>query len=291
MVRQTLRFCDEALALDPYNAKAHFRRGCALESLERFREAYLAYEAAAKLMPSDPRINQAFNRISCYDASELGEEIARGAERLRKVEAQKQKMRKARKADKFRQAMSKDQAVDPRIELEASLSKCCWCPNKVRGGDFYASPCGHGPFCGGCRKRIDEDGSGLSLCPVCRCSVTGSADRAVIKDWQKAPHEQDNPLQEMKNKTNEKRKAFGPRKPPDMYRDKEKATKKFPPRWRDSSDNDPEESSDNEGQEVDESGRSTRTVNLDEAEAKCQRQEMMLNEAVASGTLQLDNLD
>ncbi|CAJ1331093.1 unnamed protein product, partial [Effrenium voratum] len=52
MLQLALKYSDEALRLNPNNVKAHFRRGCALEALERFRLAavILALGAPARLL-------------------------------------------------------------------------------------------------------------------------------------------------------------------------------------------------------------------------------------------------
>ncbi|CAK9097955.1 Developmentally-regulated G-protein 1 (AtDRG1) (Developmentally-regulated G-protein 2A) (AtDRG2a) [Durusdinium trenchii] len=75
MLHLALKYSNEALALEPDNVKAHFRRGCALEALERFRDAYFAYSAAFALDPADARIRAAFDRIGRYGPHELGAEL------------------------------------------------------------------------------------------------------------------------------------------------------------------------------------------------------------------------
>ncbi|CAE8588530.1 unnamed protein product, partial [Polarella glacialis] len=160
MLLRTLALSNEALSLEPENAKAHFRRACALESLERFSEAYLAYQTAALLAPMDARVRESLERASRYDASELGPEIsaevaarktAEHAAQVRKRQLQKQKMMRAI----AKEEVNETAVPKAGFNLDGSpLATCCWCTRGCRGGDFYAAPCGHGPFCGACRGRI-----------------------------------------------------------------------------------------------------------------------------------------
>ncbi|CAE8609646.1 unnamed protein product [Polarella glacialis] len=242
MLLRTLALSNEALSLEPENAKAHFRRACALESLERFSEAYLAYQTAALLAPMDARVRESLERASRYDASELGPEIsaevaarktAEHAAQVRKRQLQKQKMMRAI----AKEEVNETAVPKAGFNLDGSpLATCCWCTRGCRGGDFYAAPCGHGPFCGACRGRISEEGHNLPMCPVCRRSASATADCTIIREWQKGAPQPFQPLPATgmpappgpNSSRAQRRKAFGPRRPPEMVVANRARQKTFP---------------------------------------------------------------
>ncbi|CAJ1445057.1 unnamed protein product [Effrenium voratum] len=207
MLQLALKYSDEALRLNPNNVKAHFRRGCALEALERFRDAYFAYKDALALDPEDPKVRAAFDRIGRYGPSELGPDLKAQIE----AERGPRQMRKGGKA-----------VSAPKVERppDGPWSECCLCKGAMAVGDEkFASPCGHGPFCGACRRRIEEDGRGLQLCAICQ-HEGASAERVLIEAWLGAETIQP----ERKGPPS---RPFGPRLPPEMQ---PKAPPTFPPR-------------------------------------------------------------
>jgi len=51
--QQALEHCDASIALTSSNAKTHFRRGLALQALERFNDAFCAFEKVLEIEPSN----------------------------------------------------------------------------------------------------------------------------------------------------------------------------------------------------------------------------------------------
>lgn len=163
-LRKTIQFCDEALRLDSSLAKAHFRRGCALEGLERFPEAYRAYEKASCYSPGDARVREALERMLCYEESELGPDLfAELQERLERVEPQMRRLRR------------RGQLHRPKAPAN-KLEECCCCGGDGSVGNHFAVPCGHGPFCRDCRARITRQGRGLEFCAATTCGT-------IIEEW------------------------------------------------------------------------------------------------------------
>merc|ERR1712039_575081 len=76
MLRRTIEFCDGAILLDPANSKAYFRRGCALETLEKYKDARDAYLSAMQLAPNDAGIRKALQRCEryCGHKNQVGED-------------------------------------------------------------------------------------------------------------------------------------------------------------------------------------------------------------------------
>ncbi|CAJ1331094.1 unnamed protein product, partial [Effrenium voratum] len=66
MLQLALKYSDEALRLNPNNVKAHFRRGCALEALERFRQGSRPFWATLTL--GNPRFTHQRNNSSRKDS-------------------------------------------------------------------------------------------------------------------------------------------------------------------------------------------------------------------------------
>eukprot|EP00434_Breviolum_minutum_P004442 symbB.v1.2.003915.t1/scaffold210.1/size302740/6 len=120
----------------------------------------------------------------------------------------------------------------PPHDPSRTCSECCLCKGDVVGGDFFAVPCGHGPFCGCCRRHLEEDGRGLRICQLCRQS-DASSEQMLISDWVLAEALQGQcPRQDNKNKTSGRfRHPFGPRRPPEMVREAEERLQTLPPRW------------------------------------------------------------
>lgn len=221
MLKLALKYSRAALEMEPTNVKAHFRRGCALEALERFREAYFAYASAFSLDPGDSLIRAAFDRVSRYDASELGDDLKAQIERAAKTSCKTRGRQKP--------------TVSPRVAGQSAKtaspagregSTCCHCSGSCVGGDFLASPCGHGPFCGPCRRRVEEDGRGLRLCPICR-GCDAPAQCVLISEWVSAE------TLKASEPASKSRRAFGPRRPPEMAREAARLQKTFPRRFED----------------------------------------------------------
>eukprot|EP00913_Durusdinium_trenchii_P022246 g20901.t1 len=171
MLHLALKYSNEALALEPDNVKArslaHFRRGCALEALERFRDAYFAYSAAFALDPADARIRAAFDRIGRYGPHELGAELKA------QINATGTSWRGSRAKGARRAGTAKATETPP--PDGPFRSECCFCKASVVGGDLFASPCGHGPFCGRCRRHVEEAGRFVTV-------PFASALRPVVAD-------------------------------------------------------------------------------------------------------------
>lgn len=66
LASDALDACNQGLAIDKCDAKLHFRRGQALECLQRSKEAFEAYANALDLMPDDPKIREASQRVASY---------------------------------------------------------------------------------------------------------------------------------------------------------------------------------------------------------------------------------
>lgn len=163
MLRRTLDFCSQALSIDAALPKAHFRRGCALEALEHFEEAYRAYEQAASFAPDDPKIRGSLDRIVFYEESELGKELfAEVAERRALLE------RRLKQAKRQRGRLPQPPT--------SRLTACVACGSDASTGDHFAAPCGHGPFCRDCRARMAREGRGLEFCAARLCGQ-------IVEHW------------------------------------------------------------------------------------------------------------
>ena len=229
MLHLALKYSNDALKMDPDNVKAHYRRGCALEALERFRDAYFAYSAAISLDPEDARVRAAFDRIGRYGPNELGVELKA------QIEATRPRGKSRARAKGIQPNGTKKETQKtspPPHDPSRTCSECCLCKGDVVGGDFFAVPCGHGPFCGCCRRHLEEDGRGLRICQLCRQS-DASSEQMLISDWVLAEALQGQcPRQDNKNKTSGRfRHPFGPRRPPEMVREAEERLQTLPPRW------------------------------------------------------------
>lgn len=174
LLRRTVQLCDESLAINPI-AKAHFRRGCALECLEDFRGARLAYAEAALLAPEDALVRQAADRALCYedeDAGGHGDE-----ERVRAARA------RVLAADPFVRSLFPGAGRRSAAVANGSSVACCACSGRASAESCrFAAPCGHGPFCGACRSRLDKVG-GLRICPVCMKSSSATSREALVTEW------------------------------------------------------------------------------------------------------------
>jgi len=173
MLRRVVTLCDEALRIEPGKAKAHYRRGCALEALEDFSGAQAAYEKARFFAPGDKTVRGALERALCYEVGGKREPQAVVPARAR--------------------LLASDPAcrgfLQPNDKPVYLLTACCHCSADAAGSDHFAAPCGHGPFCDACRDRIDgtetAEGSLLRFCPVCRRHGHGSGDAGVIVEWRR----------------------------------------------------------------------------------------------------------
>eukprot|EP00930_Biecheleria_cincta_P047227 TRINITY_DN32690_c0_g1_i1.p1 TRINITY_DN32690_c0_g1~~TRINITY_DN32690_c0_g1_i1.p1 ORF type:complete len:507 (-),score=91.01 TRINITY_DN32690_c0_g1_i1:431-1951(-) len=233
LLRSIAAWTNEALNIDPDNAKAHFRRGCALECLEQFREAYLAYSAAAELIPEDSCVKESLARVSRYSEQELGPEISSLLRRSKQVLATQRKADKAaakkEKRTRFQKAV---ETPEPRLlpQLEPKRLDCCYCTGNLKGADgFFARPCGHGPFCGSCCRQIDAVGHELPLCPICMKSASSTASQTIIAEWVTGSEVEPPDTEFLSGK--ERRKKFGPRRPPEMAAEAAKKQPVFPPRF------------------------------------------------------------
>eukprot|EP00927_Polykrikos_kofoidii_P059676 TRINITY_DN54818_c0_g1_i1.p1 TRINITY_DN54818_c0_g1~~TRINITY_DN54818_c0_g1_i1.p1 ORF type:complete len:612 (-),score=98.93 TRINITY_DN54818_c0_g1_i1:37-1872(-) len=198
-LRRVVGFCDEALLIDCTAAKAHFRRGCALEALEDFLGAREAYELAMRYEPSDPLIQSAVKRAACYDASAGNcgrkESSLLADARARLLASDAAWRRILSEGDLLRRKANA--ASD---ESRCLLTACCICFKDVGEVGFYALPCSHGPFCQACRARVDQeaglnrgdlaqtrrgeiDYTGLRFCPACRKSRSSTSSEGVISKW------------------------------------------------------------------------------------------------------------
>lgn len=203
-LRHTVELCDKALYFDSTHAKSHYRRGCALEALERFPEAYRAYERAVAHEPADAKIREAMERMVRYDLAELGAEAYADAQaRLETLEpalAAREKQRRRKLGQK----------------RSPNAFACCRCSGDAQVGNFFALPCGHGPYCRDCRGRIVREGRGLMFCAAHLCGD-------VITDFQAGPVE--SPGSGMltsatgqSSNGGSQRPVFGPELPPEMRR-------------------------------------------------------------------------
>jgi len=168
LLRRTVRLCDQALAIDSRNTKAYFRRGCALEALERYVEAVKAYERALELEPGDPRIRSGLTRAVRYL------QFAHGPERAAKIE----------RAARGKNLKGKASLAGPKAAAPATYDAFWRCSAKVQGEGYFAAPCGHGPFCGQCKAFIERDGNGLPICTVCRQHPAEGSARGIIDRWE-----------------------------------------------------------------------------------------------------------
>jgi len=173
LLRRALKFSTEATDLDPTHAKSHFRRGCALESMEQYAEACEAYEEALHLEPTDARIKAALTRTVRYL------QFSQGPERAGKIE------RLARGKKNFN---GKSSLPGPGKKENATLryGGCCRCYAEVQGEGYFAVPCGHGPFCGQCKASMDREGKvGFALCTVCKQHpATTTRSMGMIERWE-----------------------------------------------------------------------------------------------------------
>ena len=73
---------DLCVAREPKWAKGHFRRGLALEGLERFAEAYAAYDAGLLIEPADPLLLKSRSDLSILleEMRATGSEVAAAAQ-------------------------------------------------------------------------------------------------------------------------------------------------------------------------------------------------------------------
>lgn len=180
-------------------AKAHFRKACALEALERPSEAYEEYEKASRFEPGDIRIRQGIERVLRYEEAALGPEaLAEAQQRLKALE----------RSGRRRRPGASTSRRSSHIPATYALRACCVCRGDAGEGDFYASPCGHGPFCCGCRDRIERQCSELQICPLCARAPSATSASGIISEWQKGFGES------IKCGGPERRPVFGPRPPP-----------------------------------------------------------------------------
>lgn len=174
MLQRTLKMCSKALELDPTHAKAHFRRACALEALEKFSEAHEAYSRAARYEPADPRINSGIDRSFRYLEAELGpDRLEKELKRRGLLKGQESILRPMKMGARMRRS---DTAA-------TALSSCVRCSSEA-GKGWCAVPCGHGPFCGTCKAWIESEGKGLSICPICKRHPAVAPGPGIISRWE-----------------------------------------------------------------------------------------------------------
>lgn len=155
--------------MDSSNAKAHFRRGCALESLERFAEAAEAYEKALCYEPADSRIRSALTRSARYL------QFSQGPERAARIE----------RAAREKNLKGKSSLPPPKKVTPTKCGGCCRCSDHVNGEGYFAVPCAHGPYCGQCKASIDREGNGLPLCMVCmQHPAIATRSQGLIERWE-----------------------------------------------------------------------------------------------------------
>eukprot|EP00747_Dinoflagellata_sp_TGD_P168466 gnl/TRDRNA2_/TRDRNA2_194903_c0_seq1.p1 gnl/TRDRNA2_/TRDRNA2_194903_c0~~gnl/TRDRNA2_/TRDRNA2_194903_c0_seq1.p1 ORF type:complete len:633 (-),score=132.89 gnl/TRDRNA2_/TRDRNA2_194903_c0_seq1:79-1839(-) len=223
MLQRTVERCDQALMIEFANAKAHYRRGCALEGLERFAEAFESYEKASRFEPADPNIRAAYDRGLSYVEAAIGPEAFDSArQRLEALDPAMKKMR--RKPKTLGAEQEKQSGGDaPRLlaagkkPAEFLLEMCVNCRASTGGEGFMATPCAHGPFCRSCKEHIEgsrRNKDSLLFCPECRRTSGGIASKAgigIIDGWKLG--------EEAPIKPKQRAQKFGPRKPrPPVYR-------------------------------------------------------------------------
>lgn len=178
MMRRTLRLCDFAVGLDFANSKAHYRRGCALEALERYEEASQAYERASRFESGDPLINEAFDRSCRYIEAEMDPKMVGDAK------AHLQRLQKMKDHVKRPSGLPRPLGRRPKRPAAACLlSACIGCRADVGSAGRFVRPCGHGPFCIDCQEWIAREGRGLELCPACRRQPRVHPGLGVVEEW------------------------------------------------------------------------------------------------------------